>query len=116
MLSLIKYFPNFLKKKNIKNPNIIVPAVGWSTSYYPVSQCGFKLKFVDINLKTLNIDIEKVELAIDKNTVAVLPINLLGNPEFILKVPNSSSNLDIKLGNDINVGWNSTDSRALDPK
>ena len=23
-----------------------------------------------------------------------------------LKIPNSTSNLDIKLGNDINVGWN----------
>jgi len=43
-------------------------------------------------------------------------INLLGNPEFILKVPNSSSNLDIKLGNEINIGWNSDDARALDPK
>jgi len=80
MLSLIKYFPEFLKKKKIKNPNIIVPAVGWSTSYYPISQCGFKLKFVDIELQTLNIDTKKVEFAVDKNTVAILPINLLGKP------------------------------------
>ena len=43
-------------------------------------------------------------------------INLLGNPEFILKVPNSSANLDIKLGNEIKIGWNSEDARALDPK
>ena len=35
---------------------------------------------------------------------------------FILKVPNSSSNLDIKLGNEIKIGWNSDDARALDPK
>ena len=45
-----------------------------------------------------------------------LRINLLGNDQFILKIPNSSSNLDIKLSNEINVGWNSKDSRALDPK
>jgi len=43
-------------------------------------------------------------------------INVLGNDQFILKIPNSTSNLDIKLGNEINVGWNSKDSRALDPK
>ena len=43
-------------------------------------------------------------------------LNLLGNSEFILKVPNSSKNLDIKLGNEINIGWNSQDARALDPK
>ena len=43
-------------------------------------------------------------------------IDVLGNDQFILKIPNSTSNLDIKLGNQINVGWNTKDSRALDPK
>ena len=43
-------------------------------------------------------------------------IDLLGNKEFILKVPNSSANMDIKMGNQINVSWNSHDARALDPK
>ena len=39
-----------------------------------------------------------------------------GYKEFILKVPNSSNELDLKLGNEIKVGWNSQDARALDPK
>ena len=43
-------------------------------------------------------------------------IDLLGNKEFILKVPNSSANMDIKMGNQINVSWSSYDARALDPK
>ena len=43
-------------------------------------------------------------------------LKILGNPEFILKVANSSKNLDIKPGNEINIGWNSQDARALDPK
>ena len=43
-------------------------------------------------------------------------LNLLGNKEFILKVPNSSARMDIKLGNEIKIGWNSFDARALDPK
>ena len=43
-------------------------------------------------------------------------LNLLGNKEFILKVPNSSARMDIKVGNEIAVGWNSHDARALDPK
>ena len=43
-------------------------------------------------------------------------LNLLGNKDFILKVPNSSANMDIKLRNQINVSWNSFDARALDPK
>ena len=41
---------------------------------------GFKLKFIDINIKTLNLDEDKLLKAIDKNTIAILSINLLGNP------------------------------------
>ena len=36
--------------------------------------------------------------------------------DFILKVPNSSNRIDIKEGREINIGWNSIDCRALDPK
>ena len=50
------------------------------------------------------------------NGVCKVRINLLGNSEFILKVPNSSQNLDLKLGNEINIGWSSQDARALDPQ
>ena len=45
-----------------------------------------------------------------------LRLDLLGNKEFILKVPNSSSGMDIKVGKEIDIGWNSIDCRALDPK
>lgn len=79
MMSALRYFPKFFKKK-VKKPNIIVPVVGWSTSYYPISQCGFEINFVDINKNSLNLDVNKINGAIDKNTVAILAINLLGNP------------------------------------
>ncbi len=59
---------------------VIVPAVSWSTTYYPVNQVGLTLKFVDINLQTLNIDVELVEAAIGPRTKAILAVNLLGNP------------------------------------
>ncbi len=59
---------------------IIVPAVSWSTTYYPVSQIGCVLKFVDIDIDTLNIDISKIEEAITPKTKAILVVNLLGNP------------------------------------
>ena len=45
-----------------------------------------------------------------------LRVDLLGNKNFILKVPNSSNRMDIKEGKEINIGWNSIDCRALDPK
>jgi putative spermidine/putrescine transport system ATP-binding protein len=58
----------------------------------------------------------KIEEVIYHGDHTRVRIDVLGNNQFILKIPNSTSNLDIKLGNQINVGWNSKDSRALDPK
>lgn len=69
--------------KSIKLPvgsNIIVPAVSWSTTYYPVNQLGYVLNFVDIDIDTLNMDTSKVRSAIDSRTSAIFAVNLLGNP------------------------------------
>jgi len=59
---------------------VIVPAVSWSTTYYPVHQLGLDLRFVDIDADTLNLDVERVAEAITPRTKAVLAVNLLGNP------------------------------------
>ena len=58
----------------------------------------------------------KIEEVIYHGDHTRVRLNLLGNKEFILKVPNSSARMDIKVGNEIAVGWNSHDARALDPK
>ena len=58
----------------------------------------------------------KIEEVIYHGDHTRVRLNLLDNKEFILKVPNSSARMDIKLGNNIKVGWNSFDARALDPK
>lgn len=69
-----------------KNPmlkrgdEVIVPAVSWSTTYFPLQQYGLKLKFVDIDLDTLNYDIEALKSAITENTKMIMTVNLLGNP------------------------------------
>ncbi len=75
MLATILYHNNFPK-----SGNIIVPAVSWSTSYFPITQMGFSLKFVDVDLASFNLDHSKVEDAIDANTIGILAVNLLGNP------------------------------------
>ncbi len=59
---------------------VIVPAVSWSTTYYPLQQYGLKLKFVDIDAKTLNMDADLVEAAVGPKTKAILAVHLLGNP------------------------------------
>lgn len=58
---------------------VIVPAVSWSTTYYPVNQAGFSLKFVDVNPDSLNIDVNRVQEAIGPKTKAIFAVNLLGN-------------------------------------
>ena len=59
---------------------IIVPAVSWSTTYYPLQQYGLKLKFVDVDRQTLNLDLSQMEAAVSDKTRAVFAVNLLGNP------------------------------------
>ena len=68
-----------LKQRYKLTGDVIVPAVGWSTSYYPVNQAGFKLNFVDVDPNTFNIDVTKIEQAITPNTCAILAINMFGN-------------------------------------
>ena len=58
----------------------------------------------------------KIEEVIYHGDHTRVRLNLLGNKEFILKIPNSSERMDIKVGNEVSVGWNYQDSRALDPK
>ena len=59
---------------------VIVPAVSWSTSYTPLHQYGLKLKFVDVDLETLNFDLDALESAVSENTRLIMAVNLLGNP------------------------------------
>lgn len=78
---------NKLKLK--RGDEVIVPAVSWSTTYTPLYQYGLKLKFVDIDLNTLNYDLEKLQEAVTKKTKMIIAVNLLGNPnnfDFIKRI------------------------------
>lgn len=59
---------------------VLVPAVSWATTYYPLQQYGLILKFVDIDIDTLNMDLDLAEAAIGPKTKAIFAVNLLGNP------------------------------------
>lgn len=59
---------------------VIVPAVSWSTTYYPLAQYGLVQKFVDIDRGTLNYDLDALEQAVTDKTRAIMIVNLLGNP------------------------------------
>ena len=39
---------------------VIVPAVSWGTTFFPVQQAGLKLRFIDVDPETLNLDLDLV--------------------------------------------------------
>ena len=86
-----------------KNPKlkrgdeVIVPAVSWSTTYFPLQQYGLKLKFVDIDLETLNYDLNALENAVSESTKMIMVVNLLGNPNDFDKINNIINGKDIIL-------------------
>lgn len=86
-----------------KNPKlqrgdeVIVPAVSWATTYYPLYQYGLKLKFVDIDLETLNYDLEALNAAVSEKTKMIMVVNLLGNPNDFAAIKNIIKGKDIIL-------------------
>ena len=71
----------FLGGKQIKEGHeVITPAVTWSTTVFPIVNINAKPVFVDVDLKTFNIDPKKIEKAITKKTRAIMVVHLLGNP------------------------------------
>ena len=58
----------------------VVPAVSWATTYYPLSQYGLTLRFVDVDRETLNFDLEGLARALDDDVDVICAVNLLGNP------------------------------------
>lgn len=59
---------------------VIVPALSWSTTVWPLIQCGLVPVIVDIDPKTLNIDPNEIERAIGPKTRAVMIVPVYGNP------------------------------------
>ena len=80
--NLLAFFAltNPVNKKKIEvNDECIIPALCWSTSLWPIVQSGLKPKFVDINSKTLNLDLTQVKKNITKKTKVILAVHVLGN-------------------------------------
>ena len=59
---------------------VIVPAISWSTTYHPLQQYGLKLRFVDVELDTLNMDTSRLEEALSPKTRMIVGVSILGNP------------------------------------
>ena len=63
-----------------RGDEVIVPAISWATTYYPLQQYGLRLRFLDVELETLNIDCSRLEAALTPRTRMVVAVSILGNP------------------------------------
>ena len=77
------------------NDEIIVPAVTWVTNISPIMQNGLKSVFVDINLKDLSCDYNKLESVITSKTKAIFVTHLMGFPADINKIKEIIGKRDI---------------------
>lgn len=59
---------------------VIVPVAGFPTTFNPIIQTGLVPVFVDVELNTLNLNIEQVEEAAKHGAKAIMFAHVLGNP------------------------------------
>jgi CDP-6-deoxy-D-xylo-4-hexulose-3-dehydrase len=63
-----------------KGDEVLIPIVTWPTQIWSAMMAGLKVKFVDVNPETLNIDINDLEAKITPKTKALFLVHLMGNP------------------------------------
>jgi CDP-6-deoxy-D-xylo-4-hexulose-3-dehydrase len=71
-----------------KGTKILTPAAGFPTTLNPILQYGYEPVFVDIELNTLNLDLDKTEEILSKNPdIKVITFaHVLGNPPAMNRV------------------------------
>jgi len=71
---------NPYRKKRLKpGDEVLIPAVCWSTSLWPIIQSGLKPVFVDVDKNTFNISLKDLKSKISKRTKAIMLVHVLGN-------------------------------------
>ena len=96
MVAALRYIQDSKFKLN-PGDEIIVPAISWSTTYYPLHQYGLHLKFVDVDPLTLNYDLVALSDAISDKTRAIMAVNLLGNSNDFDEIKRITANKNIIL-------------------
>ncbi|MCC2666223.1 MAG: per [Gammaproteobacteria bacterium] len=68
--------PHYLKPGD----EVIVPALSWSTTIWPVIQHNLVPVIVDCDINSFNLDLNKLEKAIGPKTRAIKLVHVYGNP------------------------------------
>ena len=72
--------PFLLDKKLCPGDEVITTACGFPTTLNPIIQNSLIPVFIDVDLGTYNIQVDKIENAISKKTKAIFVAHTLGNP------------------------------------
>lgn len=59
---------------------ILIPVVTWPTQVWSAMMSGLRVRFVDVDPRTLNIDLADLEAKITPTTRAIFLVHLMGNP------------------------------------
>ncbi len=59
---------------------VLVPSVTWPTQIWSPMMAGLKVRLVDIDPRTLNVDLDDLEAKIGPRTRAISLVHLMGNP------------------------------------
>lgn len=81
LLALTALTSHLLGKKRLKpGDEVITVAAGFPTTINPIIQNGLVPVFVDVDIPTYNIDVNRIEEAIGPETKAIFIAHTLGNP------------------------------------
>lgn len=59
---------------------ILIPSVTWPTQVWSAMMAGLRVRIVDTDPATLNMDLQDLESKISRNTRAISLVHLMGNP------------------------------------
>jgi CDP-6-deoxy-D-xylo-4-hexulose-3-dehydrase len=89
---------SLLISNKLKNNNIIVPAVSWTTTVTPIIQLGLTPILCECDKETLGLDINNLELLIHKhNPSVVMLVHVLGFPNKMKEIQKLCDDNDVML-------------------
>lgn len=87
--NLLASFALINPKKNNRlkiGDEFLIPSICWSTSLWPLIQCGLKPRFIDVNKDNYCLDETLINEKILKKIKAIVTIHVLGNSSNIKKI------------------------------
>jgi CDP-6-deoxy-D-xylo-4-hexulose-3-dehydrase len=97
LLAISTIINPLFKNKLKPGDEVLIPAVCWSTSLWPIIQNNLKPVFVDVELDTFNISIKDLKKKITSKTKAIMCIHVLGTSANLTQIKKLTNKKNIIL-------------------